>query len=274
MRIATVLALLLALLAAGCGSDDDSSTATSGGSGTGAAGSSVSAERLDGRTFLSSAVRGRELVDGTQVTLTFQEGGLGVSAGCNTMGGAFAVEDGTLRWSAAPATTMIGCEPALQRQDEWLTRFLAGGVELSAPDARTLLLSGDGGVEVTLTEGADASQPPPIVGTSWTLVTIGDRSGTASSVPAGVEAPTLRFTADGRAEVFAGCNRGGGRAQVRDDGFAVFGPLALTRMACEQPAMKVEALVTSILDGRVALGFSGADLSVAKDGRSLVFRAG
>lgn len=265
-QAALALVLLIALAVAGCGSDDDASGTTA------AAGAAVTAADLDGRSFVSTAVGGRELVAGTEVTIRFEEGTLGVSAGCNSLGGTYAVEDGTLRWSAAPAMTMIGCEPPLQRQDDWLLAFLSDGATIEAPTARTLALEHDG-VTIELAEGASAAQPPPIAGTTWTLTTIADRNGTAASLPAGVEPPTLRIVG-GQAQVFAGCNRGSADVQVRDDGFAVFGPLKLTRKACERAAMAVERTVTSILSGRAALGFSGADLTIAKKGRSLVFRAG
>ncbi|MDO8211615.1 META domain-containing protein [Conexibacter sp. CPCC 206217] len=283
-RTALAIALLgTLLLAAGCGSsDDDQSAATTGGattttgsgSDTGASpsGAAPNADDLNGRTFVSTAVTGHELVPGTEITLGFEQSGLGVKAGCNSMGGAYALEDGTLRWAAAPATTMIGCEAPLQRQDEWLTDFLAGGAKIAA-DGERLTLERDG-VTIELREGTAGHTPPPIAGTNWTLETIAGRDGTAASVPAGVEPPTLRF-ADGRAEVFAGCNRGGGSAQLRDDGFAIFGPLALTEMACDAPAMRLEQLVTAILRGRAALGFDGGgNLTVAKNGQHLVFRAG
>ena len=85
--------------------------------------------------------------------------------------------------------------------------------------------------------------------------------------------PTLTITPDGRAEVFTGCNHGSGSARVRDDGFIDFGPLTLTRMACDASAMRVEQAVTTTLNGSVAAGFSGPNLSLSKRGKpQLVFR--
>jgi hypothetical protein len=46
-------------------------------------------------------------------------------------------------------------------------------------------------------------------------------------------------------------------------------------MACGESATRVERAVTSMLDGRAAAGFSGPDLSLAKqDQGQLVFAAG
>lgn len=272
MRIVLALTLLLLfvpLALAGCGSGDESTDAGAESSGAPAAAD------LDGRTFASTAVAGHELVPGTQVVLRFDGGTLGAQAGCNSLGGSYAIEDGRLRWTGEPTQTMIGCEPALQRQDEWLSELLRGGVELAADGADGLRLT-RGAVVLELREGAapGSGEPPPIAGTLWRLETIADRDGTASNVPAGVRTPTLRIGGDGRAQLFTGCNRGSASATLRDDGFVVFGPRALTRMACDETAMRVERAVTSVLDGRVALGFEGPRLSAAKDGRHLVFAAG
>ncbi len=99
--------------------------------------------------------------------------------------------------------------------------------------------------------------------------------GSAASVPAGVTPPTLRFTTDDRAEVFTGCNSGGGRGVVREDGFAQLGPLALTRKACDEAAMATERAVTAILAGRVALARDGAgSLIVSKAGETARLQSG
>ena len=46
---------------------------------------------LDGRTFLSTDVTGTSLVPGSQVSLTFKDGSINVSGGCNSMSGAYTV---------------------------------------------------------------------------------------------------------------------------------------------------------------------------------------
>lgn len=262
MRIVVLLLLLAPLAVVGCGSGDEPSGATT---------SAVAAADLDGRTFVSTSISGRELVAGTRLTIGFDAGTLAVAAGCNTLSGGYAIEDGTLRWTSEPVQTLIGCEPALQRQDEWLTELFADGLGASVSGADLRLTGGD--VVLELREGAapGAGTLPPIAGTTWTLESISGRGDTVASVPAGVEAPTLRIGEDGTAELFAGCNRGSASAQLRDDGFVVFGPPTLTEMACDEAAMRVERVVKTVLRGRVALGFEGDRLSAAKDGRRLTF---
>lgn len=48
----------------------------------------VSVDLLDGTTYVSTNVTGHELVEGTEVQLSFEEGVMSVSAGCNTIFGA------------------------------------------------------------------------------------------------------------------------------------------------------------------------------------------
>jgi len=97
----------------------------------------------------------------------------------------------------------------------------------------------------------------PIAGTAWTL---SDLDGKA--VAAGERRPTLAL--DGaRAAGFSGCNRWGAEVVGSGPGSWKLGPIAGTRMACEEAEMKLErefldALTSSswwkVEDGRLLLG--------------------
>ena len=105
---------------------------------------------LDGRTYTSTEVRGHDLVAGSQVTLTFEDGRVSAQAGCNTMNGAATWDDGTLDVTGPMASTMMACEQALMEQDQWLSSFLTSSPALEA-DGQTLTL-GDDSSGMTLTE--------------------------------------------------------------------------------------------------------------------------
>lgn len=128
------------------------------------------APSLDGRVFILQEVTGRDLVEGTDIRLRFQ-GHLGATAGCNSMGAGYSIEDGRLVIDGGGmSVTEVGCDPERHDQDAWLDDFL-----LSSP---TVALSGD---ELTLT-GDDAvielldqevAEPDrPLVGTTWRVDTI------------------------------------------------------------------------------------------------------
>jgi heat shock protein HslJ len=220
---------------------------------------------LDGRTFLSTAITGSTLVPGSQVRLTFQDGSLGVQAGCNSMGGAYAMEDGVLQVEAMFSTEMACAEP-LMAQDQWLSAFLDGASVALAGD--TLTLSKEG-TTLTLQDREVADPDRPITGTKWILDGIISNEA-VSSVPVGVTS-TLVFEAD-RVNVETGCNTGSGAATIGDTSIE-FGPIGLTKMACEPDAMAVEQAVTAVLQGTVDYTIEADVLALDAGGTGLTYRA-
>lgn len=290
MRRTTALVALVALVvvvsAAACGTSDPGVSSGTSGSAPGAAGSTPGSApgtaspgvlSLDGTTYVSTSVTGHDLVAGSSITMAFADGAVSVNAGCNTLRGSYTLDGTTLTVGADMAATMMACEDALMAQDTWLTGWLTAGPTVTAtPEG--ISLTGDG-VTVELTEEAggpsvtSATGMPVLTGVTWTLHTLSS-GGTASSLPAGVEAPTLVFAEDGTVAVFTGCNGGSTTAVVGDDGFITFEPMMTTMMACGEPADGVAATVTTVLDGRVAFAWEGSgDLVLSNQGQSLIFSA-
>jgi len=220
---------------------------------------------IDGRTFLSTAIAGRALVPGSQVRLSFEDGRIGANAGCNSMSGPYAVDGGRLDVGSL-ATTEMGCDEALMDQDTWLAWFLDGALITLAGDELTLAKDG---ITLTLLDREVADPDRPLAGTRW--VVDGLVSGDAvSSVPAGVVA-TLVFS-EGRVAVEAGCNTGGGTAEIGETTLT-FGPIGLTKMACGPDAMAVEQAVTSVLAGTVDHAIEADSLTLSGAGTGLMLRA-
>ena len=117
---------------------------------------------LGDREFWSTAIQGRALVPGTRVALTFnQDGTLGASAGCNSMGGTWSLDGTTLRVRIEQMTEM-GCPDDRLAQDDWLTEWLAGGLSATLDDERLVL---DGaGVTMTLLDREPADPEPAVQG--------------------------------------------------------------------------------------------------------------
>ena len=220
---------------------------------------------LEDRTFLATAAVGRALVPGSQVRVSFLGGQVSASGGCNGMGGPYAVAGDRLRVGEL-ATTEMACEPALMDQDQWLAGHLDGATITLAGD--TLTLANDG-VGLILLDREVADPDRPLIGTRW--VVDGLVSADAiSRVPAGVVA-ALTFAA-GRVDVEAGCNRGGGAVTVTD-ATLTFGPIALTKMACEDGAMQVERAVTAALSGEVRYTIEAGTLTLDAGAAGLTLRA-
>ena len=78
---------------------------------------------------------------------------------------------------------------------------------------------------------------------------------------------------DAELHVAAGCNQGRAPMTLHAESLEV-GPLALTRMMCEPPAMAVEAAVTAVLSGSVPYVLAGEVLTLRGSGTTLVYRPG
>ena len=122
----TTVAALAAgvLLLAACGDDEASTDDTASDGRADAPPDEGTVAELDGREFVSSEVEGRELAAGSVIRLTFTGEELGIAAGCNSMGGAYAITDGVLTVSQL-FTTEMACEEQLMEQDAWLAEFLS-----------------------------------------------------------------------------------------------------------------------------------------------------
>ena len=230
-----------------------------------AAAPSPSPASLDGHTYLSTDLHGGVLVPGTTIRLNFADGNLNAHGGCNMMGGTYSI-DGNRLTTTQLFMTEMGCDEPRQVQDEWLARFL-GDVTLTL-EGETLTLT-DGTAQLTLMDKEVATPDLPLEGTNWVLdgIVSGDA---VSSVPAGVNA-SIRITA-GRVDLKPGCNSGGGTVAVTRDTLT-FGPIALTKMACEAGPRSVETAVVAVLSGAVGYTIDADTLTFRAGDSGLIFRA-
>jgi heat shock protein HslJ len=240
-RTAIALLALAGLALAACGSDDSGSS--DGG---------PTPEELDGRTFVSTEVTGHDLVEGTEINMTFLADSMAVSGGCNSMNGGFEIDEGVL--TAGPfAATMMACDQPLMDQDTWLSEFLSSlpTIEL---DGETLTLA-SGETTMTLAE----LQPSELVDTKWTVTGTVANEG-VSSVPADSTA-SIMIAPDNSVSVDTGCNTGSGTVEIADDTLT-FGPIATTKKACPPDQTALEASVLAVLQGEVTYEIDGANLSL------------
>lgn len=259
-RIAVTLLLTAAALVGACTSGGRVTPGPSGDPPSG-----VAPQGLGGRTFLSTGIEGRILVAGSQIRISFHDGQVSASGGCNSMSGPYLL-DGNRLVARSLATTEMACEEPLMAQDTWLADLLDGATVGLAGDTLTLT---KGDVRLTLEDREIADPDRPLAGTRWVLdgIVSGDA---VSSVPAGVGA-ALTFS-DGRVDVEAGCNRGGGAVEISDTTIT-FGPIALTKMACEGPAMAVEQAVGAALSGAVSYSIDAGTLTLDAGNAGLILKA-
>lgn len=263
MRRSLLIAVLAAVLGSGvtlaaCGSTRDPVQAAP----------DPSASTPAGRTYVSTGVAGHTLVDGTTVTLTFDnDGNLSVQAGCNTLGSTYTIEDGKLVVDNVAGTEM-GCDAPRHAQDEWISTFLSSRPSIAAEADGLVLAQGD--TTLTLVDREVAQPDKPIEGTTWVADTIIDGD-SAASVPAEPKV-YLRF-ADGKVEGSDGCNGFGGPAEVGSD-TVTFGPIAFERKGCADTS-PAEQPLHDLLKGEVTFEADGDRLTLtAPSGDGLGFRAG
>ena len=228
---------------------------------------------LDGRTFLSTEVTDgsapHALVPGTTVNLSFADGRVSANAGCNTMSGAYTIEGNALVVPGPMISTQMACGPLETAQDQWLSTFLSSrptvtlvGNDLTLANAETTMKMVDQSV---------AQPEADLVGTIWLLdATIS--GSTVAGVTDGVTS-TLEFGEDGTVSVRPGCNTGSTDYTV-DGSTITFGPIALTRMACEGPAGETENAVLAVLDsGPLTFAIESGTLTLESADAGLMYAA-
>ena len=241
-RSAIALLALAGLTLAACGSDDDNGADSA---------NAPTADELSGLRFVSSDVTGYDLVEGTEITMAFDDDAVSVNAGCNTLNGGYEITDGAFV-AGQFAMTMMACDEPLMAQDTWLSEFLSASPAISL-DGSTLSLTGD---ETTIT--LDEVEPAGLVGTTWVVSgTVANEAVTVSAV----DSEASMTITDDQAQIDTGCNTGSSTVEITDTTIT-FGPIALTRMACDEELTRLENSVLAVLQGEVTYEIDGDTLSL------------
>ena len=241
-RSASALLALAGLTLAACGSDDDNGADSA---------NAPTADELSGLRFVSSDVTGYDLVEGTEITMAFDDDAVSVNAGCNTLNGGYEITDGEFV-AGQFAMTMMACDEPLMAQDTWLSEFLSASPAISL-DGSTLSLTGD---ETTIT--LDEVEPAGLVGTTWVVSgTVANEAVTVSAV----DSEASMTITDDQAQIDTGCNTGSSTVEITDTTIT-FGPIALTRMACDEELTRLENSVLAVLQGEVTYEIDGDTLSL------------
>lgn len=166
-------------------------------------GTSTPETGIDGRVFLLESSEGYTPLAGTRLRLSFNDGQLSFSAGCNSYSGPYSLCDGKLCVSQLGGTE-IGCDPQRHTQDEWFASFFEASPQLGITGAALALEGANATLELLDREVADPDRP--LAGRVWSIDTFiqGDA---ASSSPTATPA-TLEFGTNGRLSVFDTCNGG------------------------------------------------------------------
>jgi heat shock protein HslJ len=174
------------------------------------------------------------------VTVRFADGRVAGFSGCNLLMGSYTL-DGTKLVLGQLAGTMMACpEPARSTEDQFLRAF-SGTMQLVVEGNHLTLVPESGGDALLFEREA----PPRIEGVQWEVT--GYNNGRQAVVgPIARTRLTLEFR-DGQVSGDSGCNRFHGPFTVAGDALAI-GPLATTRMACDDETMVQEQQLLAALE--------------------------
>jgi heat shock protein HslJ len=189
--------------------------------------------------------------DPTRYTINFEpDGSAQIRADCNQVGGTYSVSGSNLTIDLGPST-LASCPP-----DSQADQFLAGLGQVTSysVDGDDLVLGSQAGGRMLLT----TMVPPQLVGPLWQLLAYNNGRNAVQSVMIGTQ-PTAMFGADGQVTGSGGCNSFSGPYRSTSTTLTI-GPLASTRIACEQPVMDQETAYLAALERAATYRFDGGRL--------------
>jgi heat shock protein HslJ len=260
-RLSAVLVAAAILAVVGCSSEGpDSATDSDGGTDSTVGTPTDTAAALADREFLLESSEGFEPVEGTTVRLSFRDGEMGFSAGCNHHDGAYTLCDGSLCVEGMMSTEM-GCSADRHQQDEWLAAFFLASPTLELEGDTLTLTTADATLVFLDREVADPDRP--LSGNTWTIDTF--IQGEAAMNLALNEVPTVTFGDDGSVQVFTSCNTGQG-SYAANGNVVVLSGMSYTEVACSDAnSTEADTHIRAVLaDGEVTTEIEAAHLTVTR----------
>jgi heat shock protein HslJ len=217
--------------------------------------------------YVVTSVDGAELAPGGDLVLTLDDGAIGMSGGCNGIGGAYTL-DGDVLVVDGLAQTEMACADALMAQDEWVVALLEARPSL-AVEGDTVTIS-DGSITVTFQDVETARPDRPLEATTWWLT--GTRGIGNASVPA-ARGVSVRFT---RGEVLIDLGCQVGTALYSEPDVSTLDILSphFTPGDCADEIAAVQAVVAMTLDGPVTVEVHADTLRIIGAESELELRAG
>lgn len=195
--------------------------------------------------------------DPSRYTITFQpDSSVQVRSDCNQVAGTFTVNGASLTIMLGPST-LVACPPGSQAD-----QFLDGlNQVISYTIAATNLELGlSSGGRMVLTPSA----APQLVGPVWQLTAYNNGRGGLQSVLAGTQ-PTAVFEAAGMVTGSGGCNTYSAPFQSTPNSLSI-GPIAATRMACDQAIMDQETAYFTAMERTSTYRFENGQLVLVEAG--------
>ena len=257
--VGTVLAVCVSLPLVACGSDDTE------------ADDSMEVQTPVGHVWAWQSLTGDDAIEVPSpalYTIEFTDDGMyRIKADCNTGGGQYSVEGGTLTVHPGPMTR-AACGPA-SLGDRFVQ--LLGEVEsfIVEDDVFTVNISGDRAmVFAPLPADAAHGGTETLAGSEWLVTRYNTGLQSVTSIVGDVEL-TLVFSADGTVAGSSGCNDFSGQYTVDGASLAV-GTLAVTgRMCVDEAVMEQESRFVAALGNATTWQVVGNELELRNDDGAL-----
>ena len=252
-HLSIVLAIgAIAVITAACSATGGASGAPASGS-TGGSGGTI--EGVNWR--LTKLPQGGALVDvpqGVVADARFAGGRVTGSGGCNSFTGPANVSGSAITIGQLASTEMACDGPAGDVERVYLANLVAAASFTATADALTLF--DEGGTEILVYAAGSAN---PLEG-DWNVTGYNNGKEAVVSPIVGTEL-TATFTGD-QVSGSAGCNQYNGSYTLNGDQVTI-GPLATTRMACEQDVMDQEAaFLTALQTPGLGVEVNGANVTL------------
>lgn len=161
---------------------------------TACSGTSATSPRLNGTSWIVSSIAGATTASDHQPTLSFSDGRVTGSTGCNTVSGAFTQNGDGVSFSPV-AVTQMACDDARMAQEASYLAALNKVASASGDTTTVVLRDSTGTALLTLTAPPAPPSPSPLAGTTWRLESIVE-GGTTRSLIAGTSVTlTMNTTA-------------------------------------------------------------------------------
>lgn len=196
----------------------------------------------------------------SEISLNFSaDGQVSGKSGCNTYSGGYEANDDQLKISPLAATLMACDKPAgvMEQEQQYLTALQNAATFEIAGDTLTIR-DASGAMQVV----AKAHTSTGLPGTAWKVSMYNNGKQAVVGVIADSEV-TLNFGTDDHVSGSSGCNNYTGGYETSGDQLKV-GPLASTRMFCEQPTgvMDQEHQYLTALQNAATYDISGDTLTI------------
>lgn len=225
----------------------------------------VESDPLNGTGWILASLNGQPALEKVNVTLSFTDGNLGGSDGCNSYGGTYESDGPTLSIGKEITSTMMACEESIMDQASAFITALTQTASFTIEGELLTLMDANGQPLATLTR-----QSRELPGTAWQVTGYNNGQQALVSVLNGSEL-TLTFNADGTMNGSAGCNDYSSTYTAAEGNLQIAPPIA-TKMACSEPEgvmaqetqflLALESAVTYHMDGDL-LELRAADGSLA-----------